>query len=127
MIVILILSLSLIPLDYVNDGMYGSFNCITFDHAVVHPKILLKNGNFHYNTPVPEPTFACSVWGPTCDSIDCITKTGSLPEMQVGDWLYFPSMGAYTMAAASAFNGFKKSSIIYTNTAADQVRKILDV
>lgn len=25
-------------IDYVNDGMYGSFNCILFDHHVVHPK-----------------------------------------------------------------------------------------
>lgn len=24
-------------LDYVNDGMYGSFNCILFDHQKVHP------------------------------------------------------------------------------------------
>lgn len=25
-------------IDYVNDGMYGSFNCILFDHQVVYPK-----------------------------------------------------------------------------------------
>jgi len=28
--------------------------------------------------------------------------------MDVGDWLYFPMMGAYTSATASEFNGFPK-------------------
>lgn len=25
---------------YVNDGVYGSFNCLIYDHAVVQPKVL---------------------------------------------------------------------------------------
>ena len=25
---------------YVNDGVYGSFNCLMFDHAIVHPEVL---------------------------------------------------------------------------------------
>lgn len=25
---------------YINDGVYGSFNCILYDHAVVHPEIM---------------------------------------------------------------------------------------
>ncbi|KAI9337228.1 pyridoxal-dependent decarboxylase [Obelidium mucronatum] len=102
---------------YINDGMYGSFNCITFDHAVVTPRVLAKNGKFLYGTTsAKEDEFPCSIWGPTCDSIDCITKEGSLPILNVGDWMYFDFMGAYTLAAASRFNGFKKTVIIYTNT-----------
>ena len=57
--------------------------------------------------------FACSIWGPTCDSMDCINKHCELPELAIGDWMYFENMGAYTHAAASEFNGFKKSRIIY--------------
>ncbi|KAJ3159071.1 hypothetical protein HDU86_001970 [Geranomyces michiganensis] len=104
---------------YVNDGMYGSFNCITFDHAVVTPQVLARGGQFLYglsSSQSQDVDFPCSVWGPTCDSIDCIGKNFSLPEMQIGDWLHFDNMGAYTMCAASQFNGFKKSAIIYTNT-----------
>ncbi|KAI8616547.1 pyridoxal-dependent decarboxylase [Chytriomyces sp. MP71] len=103
---------------YINDGMYGSFNCITFDHAVVTPRVLAKNGEFAFKNGVmdSEPEYPCSIWGPTCDSIDCITKEGNMPEMNVGDWMYFDHMGAYTLAAASRFNGFKKTEIIYTNT-----------
>ncbi|KAJ3414863.1 hypothetical protein HDV05_005927 [Chytridiales sp. JEL 0842] len=102
---------------YINDGMYGSFNCIQFDHAKVIPKVLLKNQVYMYNQPVnDEAHYPCSIWGPTCDSVDVITKEGSMPEMQPGDWMYFENMGAYTMAAASQFNGFRKSVVIYTNT-----------
>lgn len=25
---------------YINDGVYGSFNCVLYDHAVVHPELL---------------------------------------------------------------------------------------
>ncbi|KAI8843423.1 pyridoxal-dependent decarboxylase [Chytriomyces cf. hyalinus JEL632] len=103
---------------YINDGMYGSFNCITFDHAVVTARVLSKNGVFSFKNSMveDEEEYPCSIWGPTCDSIDCITKEGSLPELNVGDWMYFEHMGAYTLAAASRFNGFKKTTIIYTNT-----------
>lgn len=87
--------------DYVNDGMYGSFNCITFDHAVVTPQVLTKDNEFLYKSFMNEELYNCSIWGPTCDSIDCITKEGLLPKLEVGDWLYFENMGAYTVAAAS--------------------------
>jgi ornithine decarboxylase len=101
----------------VNDGVYGSFNCILFDHAVVEPKVLWRDDRFHYDDTFESTALSrCSVWGPTCDSMDCITKNALLPELDVGDWLYFPNMGAYTMCAASTFNGFKKSHVFYTNT-----------
>lgn len=46
---------------FINDGVYGSFNCILYDHKVV--------------TPVPIETykaeiFKSSIWGPTCDALD---------------------------------------------------------
>ena len=49
--------------------------------------------------------YESSVWGPTCDGLDCILETTKLPELEVGDWMYFKDMGAYTMASASTFNG----------------------
>ncbi|KAI8087831.1 pyridoxal-dependent decarboxylase [Gilbertella persicaria] len=101
---------------YVNDGMYGSFNCIIFDHQVVRPKVLMRNEEFTYGQEVEEIHYDSSVWGPTCDSIDCLNKSTRLPTLEPGDWLYFENMGAYTICAASQFNGFRKSEVIYTNT-----------
>jgi ornithine decarboxylase len=96
--------------------MYGSFNCITFDHAVVKPAPLYRSETFAYQQKLDLALYPCSIWGPTCDSIDKISSEAFLPEMKIGDWLVFSHMGAYTMAAASCFNGFKKSSIVYTDT-----------
>lgn len=103
---------------YVNDGVYGSFNCIMFDHQICEPQILLRNAKFlyHHNGNLDEPLGIASVWGPTCDSIDCITSKARLPLLETGDWLYFENMGAYTITAASQFNGFRKSEVVYTTT-----------
>jgi len=129
---------------FTSEGMYGAFNCIYFDHAQVHGKpltqyhkliddvftrlglsddvvnklnILPEHPFMEALAPVTgiQDQFACSIWGPTCDSMDCITKYCDLPELVIGDWLYFENMGAYTHAAATEFNGFKKSRIIYVN------------
>ena len=54
-----------------------------------------------------------SVWGPTCDGLDCVLPSVSLPELSPGDWLYFNNMGAYTMAAGSTFNGMPRPQVHY--------------
>lgn len=92
---------------YVNDGVYGSFNCLLFDHAEVVPQLV------HAEEYADEPLFTCSIWGPTCDGIDCISDETQLPEMFSGDWLIFRDMGAYTMCAASSFNGMPKPRSYY--------------
>lgn len=47
-----------------------------------------------------------TIFGPTCDSMDCILRRQPFPEMQPGDWIIVPDMGSYTTAAGCAFNGF---------------------
>lgn len=84
------------------------------------------DGSFH--VPSTEPVALSSVWGPTCDSIDCVAPSAELPKaLQVGDWLGFENMGAYTRCAASQFNGFEVSNVIYTagGSGASDVRQIL--
>ncbi|KAH9981904.1 ornithine decarboxylase [Russula compacta] len=99
---------------YINDGVYGAFNCILFDHQEVHPYVLSMNGSFHF--PGTESLQLSSIWGPTCDSIDCVCGVTKLPEgLRVGDWLAFDNMGAYTLCAASQFNGFAVSRVTYTS------------
>uniref|UniRef100_A0A674C6P4 ornithine decarboxylase n=1 Tax=Salmo trutta TaxID=8032 RepID=A0A674C6P4_SALTR len=91
---------------YVNDGVYGSFNCILYDHA--HPLPTL-----HKKPKPDERMYPSSIWGPTCDGLDRIAEVCTLPDMQVGEWLLFENMGAYTVAASSTFNGFQKPDIYY--------------
>jgi hypothetical protein len=127
---------------YINDGVYGAFNNIMFDHATVRPrtlrnatkaphhkKYLLKDENgFHSlqtvhtdddsdtesdNEGEDNKLYPSTLFGPTCDSMDVIARSVLLPKLKTGDWLYFQNMGAYTCAAASGFNGFAPTQKIY--------------
>jgi hypothetical protein len=117
---------------YINDGVYGAFNNIMFDHATVRPRVLRgeqgktfavtdDDGYRKLQSNVSDSSddiknqslFASTVFGPTCDSIDVVARSVLLPKMKIGDWLYFNNMGAYTMAASSSFNGFVPSEIFY--------------
>ncbi|KAL5624580.1 hypothetical protein BROUX41_004640 [Berkeleyomyces rouxiae] len=105
---------------YINDGIYGNFSSIMFDHQHPVAKILSAGGQVIYDTKAAE---ACdkhegvqySIWGPTCDGIDRITESIHFKQtLDVGDWLYFENMGAYTKCSATKFNGFtNEHDVIY--------------
>lgn len=82
---------------FINDGVYGSFNCVLYDHQQVVAEPLQES--------VEKPS-ACSVWGPSCDGLDCVLASARLPPLSLGEWLVFRDMGAYTLPVASPFNGF---------------------
>jgi ornithine decarboxylase len=109
---------------YINDGVYGSFNCLIFDHAdLPHIHYLVKNEENIYNHVLSQDfnqLHTCSVWGPTCDSMDCLSKSIKLPQLNVGDWLIFDNMGAYTLVAASRFNGMNLAKVLYLESENDQ-------
>ena len=89
---------------YLNDGVYGSFGCIFFDHY--KPVVLPYNerdGKLHKSR----------LFGPTCDSIDLIAEEIMLPELAIGEWVYVENFGAYTVASSSNFNGFKTNVFKY--------------
>ena len=86
---------------YINDGVYGSFNCLLFDHAQPVIQTLRENNN-------KTKTFPSKIFGPTCDSIDVVAEKIMLPELHIGDWLYVENFGAYTCAAGSEFNGMEQ-------------------
>ncbi len=103
---------------YVNDGLYGNFSSIMFDHQHPVAKVLRTNRRFVYDTDGagPLPTgIEYSIWGPTCDGIDRITESIRFQHtLDVGDWLYFEDMGAYTKCSATRFNGFSDNhDVIY--------------
>lgn len=143
-------------LYYINDGVYGSFNCIMFDHAhplpvpayrfldnmlsaeeqseaaraEINTKISAynpalfsvaseSNGRYaqaraiHMDTRTRDSECVGTFFGPTCDSMDVIAKDHPMEELFVGDWLAFSQMGAYTLAAASTFNGMPKPLVYY--------------
>jgi len=57
--------------------------------------------------------YISKVFGPTCDALDVIAANMYLPQLNIGDWLFFPDFGAYTVAASSTFNGFTTVKMHY--------------
>ena len=87
---------------WISEGLYGSMNCVVFDHAVLTPHTLRETGDkYHPST----------VFGPTCDGMDVVLRDIYLPELDYGDWLVFNNMGAYTTAAGTSFNGFATTQV----------------
>ena len=89
----------------IDESLYGHFSCIPFDHQ---KPVFIRISENTCSRNYSEGT----IFGRTCDSLDVIAK-GNMEELEVGDWLYFPLMGAYTSATASEFNGFPKPEIIH--------------
>ncbi|KAK2745878.1 Ornithine decarboxylase [Myotisia sp. PD_48] len=96
---------------YLNDGVYGNFSNIVFDHQ--NPVAQILTDDLVSRKPVEY-----SIWGPTCDGIDVISQRVTLNGLLgVGNWLYFENMGAYTQCSATKFNGFTdKHEVIYIAT-----------
>lgn len=57
--------------------------------------------------------------GPTCDSTDIICKDINLELLDIGDTLYFTSMGAYTLTLRTPFNGFDETLIFHAINSKD--------
>ncbi|KFQ52391.1 Arginine decarboxylase [Pelecanus crispus] len=60
------------------------------------------------------PSHSSSLRGPPAHPDDCVADGLELPELQVGDWLIFEDMGAYTIATSSPFGGCPQPQITYT-------------
>ncbi len=86
---------------YIDDGLYGTFSGKVYDHAD-YPIVSEEKG-------AKSP---CVIAGPTCDSFDVVFRNRVLPELDVGDILIFPDVGAYTLSSASEFNGIKRPRVI---------------
>ncbi|CZT15222.1 uncharacterized protein RCC_01097 [Ramularia collo-cygni] len=94
---------------YLNDGVYGNFMATILEHEVYKPAMILHKGTA-VNVQSCKGRFAYSLWGPTCDSLDLVADTVLMShEVEVGDWLIFQNMGAYTSACRTEFNGFCNS------------------
>jgi len=90
---------------YVDDGVYGSFNNVVYDHATPVPKRLALPGEAPRQAAELLPT---AVFGPTCDGLDqmCSLESTVLERCEVDDWLIWENMGAYTHTASFVFNGY---------------------
>ena len=107
---------------YISDGVYGGFNAIIYDGMVptaVPFRIAQPTADGEAPGGVgaapatatvlgqpPRHGALATVFGPTCDSLDMVfSALAGCPDMEVGDYLLFPTCGAYTATGATDFNG----------------------
>ena len=90
---------------YVDDGLYGTYSGIVFDHCPYHLKSFAEGERR-----------ICTVFGPTCDAFDTISLAEDLPaDLELGEFLYTENIGAYSNASATCFNGFEPAKMIHVN------------
>ncbi len=87
---------------YLNDGVYGDFSGMVFDHCKYEFKTLRRGQKF-----------LSALAGPTCDSFDTLANDAEVPELYVNDVVYVKNIGAYSSASAVPnFNGFQPAKIV---------------
>ncbi len=90
----------------IDESLYGQFSCIPFDHK--KPTWLRVPTSYDRKDEPARKRVKGTLYGRTCDSLDMIADSDDMEDLEVGDWLWFPNMGAYTNVTASEFNGFPK-------------------
>jgi ornithine decarboxylase len=94
---------------FLDNGVYHELNCFHRDHWTM-PKLThcIENNKIkeihNYKSNI--------IFGPTCDSYDTIGRNKLPNDIQVGDWILLPNMGAYTNAGVVDFNGIQSASSI---------------
>jgi ornithine decarboxylase len=90
---------------YIDDGVYHTFSGVIFDHCKYSVKAFRKGA-----------TQICAVFGPTCDALDTISLSEELPgNLDLGDLVYSPNIGAYSQASSTWFNGFPPAKVVHIN------------
>ncbi len=89
---------------YIDDSVYHTFSGIIFDHCQ-YPLKAFKKGR-------PE---ICAVFGQTCDGLDVLSQSESLPELEIDDLVYAENIGAYSNASSTWFNGFPPAKVVHIN------------
>lgn len=93
---------------YIDNGIFGSFNGVMSYHDVVTPLTLAEYPGCKL--------LPSSVWGQTCDGLDKVVDEVLLPDMQIGDWMVFEDMGAYSLTLVTSFNGASIPKVFYLMT-----------
>eukprot|EP00903_Cladosiphon_okamuranus_P015552 g14357.t1 len=109
---------------YIDDGCYGSLSGALLRGVQMQPLPLRvtaaagEKKSFCRDEEGGTATaqeLPCTVWGPTCDGLDCVCRTTPLPEdLEPGrDWLFFPDVGIRGGVDATDFNGLKPLDLFY--------------
>ena len=101
---------------YLNDGMYGAFWELRFKGHVRYPAQAYRGA-----APLGGKLRSFRLFGPTCDSSDEMPGTVELPaDIDVGDYIDFGSIGAYSLSGKTDFNGFRSDEVVTVSSITAQ-------
>ena len=93
---------------FLNDGIYGGLTDMRDMGLTGRVQVIDSLGQRREGKVTPR-----TVFGPTCDSLDRLPGRLGLPcDMQVGDYVLFDGLGAYSVAMSTAFNGYGLRDIV---------------
>lgn len=96
---------------YLDDGIYGTFSGLNGGKCP-YP-ILAENQGSRRSVP-------CVLAGPTCDSVDVVAEGRPMPiDLEPGELLLVPCVGAYSHACATTFNGIDVPRVAAIDTDPD--------
>lgn len=91
---------SRIDMLYQNDGIYGCFMNRLIEEEEFKPTLVSTERD--RGNPRTAGKHSYSIWGPTCDSVDCVADQATMDcEVRVGDWLKYSNMGGKLLCALS--------------------------
>lgn len=86
---------------YINDGIFGSLSELHYGGVKPGARAIRRGG------PLANELVPFRIYGPTCDSTDVLPEPMFLPrDIREGDWIEIGTMGAYSNALSTRFNGF---------------------
>jgi ornithine decarboxylase len=94
---------------YINDGMFGIFWELRFRGHKRYPSRAFRAGR-----EITGETAPFTLFGPTCDGSDVLPEPFDLPaDIAPGDYIEFSSIGAYSLAGRTRFNGFYSDQTVH--------------
>ena len=93
---------------FLNDGIYGGL--VDIRDMGLPGRVHVVNDQGRHRAAAVQPRI---VFGPTCDSLDRLPDGLPLPQdTEMGDYVLFPGLGAYSSAMSTQFNGYGVDDVV---------------
>ncbi|MCL5290309.1 MAG: type III PLP-dependent enzyme [Bacillota bacterium] len=99
---------------FLDEGLYGTFSGILFDHWEYELETSKSKKG-----PEIEATFA----GPSCDSLDVVARNRKTVSLEMDEVVLVPNCGAYSSASSTTFNGFAKAEVLIWEEVQQKLQK----
>lgn len=98
---------------YINDGIWSSLSDSWTGKLILPARLIQDPARRRPKRNSAPKLEAYRVCGATCDSVDILSRPFWLPDtVDTGDWIEIGTIGAYSMALRTRFNGFYPEKVV---------------